>query len=272
VPELPEVETTRRGLSPFVTGVRIAGLVVRNKHLRWPIADELPDIIRDQTISHISRRSKYLLFHLDRGALIAHLGMSGSLRVIASSAPPGPWDPFDIVLAGPEALCLRLRDPRRFGALLYSTDPFTHPLIASLGPEPLDPDFQGSTLYARARGRTLAIRDFLLNGRIVAGIGNIYANEALFLAGIRPDRSAGRISRVRFEALASAIVTVLTRALEAGGTTLKDFAGGDGRPGYFQQQLQVYGRTGEPCYHCAAPIRRLTESGRSSFYCPECQH
>lgn len=271
MPELPEVETTRRGLKPWVEGVAIADLVVRDKRLRWPIADELPEILRGRTIKYLSRRSKYLIFSLDRGALILHLGMSGSLRVVSHKTPSGPWDPFDLVLSDAEGSCLRLRDPRRFGALLYTEDPLTHPLLAPLGPEPLEPGFDGSWLHARARGRVITVRDFLLNGHIVAGIGNIYANEALFVAGIRPGRPAGRISRERFEILAGAIVAVLTRAIEAGGTTLKDFAGSDGRPGYFQQQLQVYGRAGAGCRQCGALIRRATQGARSSFYCPQCQ-
>lgn len=189
--------------------------------------------------------------------------------MVATRKPPGPWDPFDIVVTGGQ--CLRMRDPRRFGALLYTEDRPHHPLLRHLGPEPLEPEFSGAYLYHRARGRRIAIRDFLLNGQIVAGIGNIYANEALFSAGIHPGRAAGRISRTRYDTLAAAIVAVLNRAIAVGGTTLKDFSGSDGRPGYFQQQLQVYGRAGDPCLGCGTQIVRLSHLTRSSYYCPHCQ-
>ncbi len=271
MPELPEVETTRRGLAPWMRGARIADLVVRERRLRWPIAAGLGKRLRGRTIGDVGRRGKYLLVFLEDGALIMHLGMSGSLRVVGPDVPPGPWDPFDLVLAGDPERRVRMRDPRRFGALLYSKDPLSHPLIAPLGPEPLEPGFGGAFLRDRARGRTIAIRDLLLNGRIVAGVGNIYANEALFEAGIHPGRAAGRIGAERYDALASAIVAVLSRAIAAGGTTLKDFAGSDGRPGYFQGQLQVYGREGAPCLRCATPIVRLSGTARSGYYCPRCQ-
>jgi len=270
MPELPEVETTRRGLAPLLCGARIAALIVRDPRLRWPIAPALKRLLPGQTITKIERRGKYLLLDLGAGSLIIHLGMSGSLRVIAAENPPGAWDPFDIAFT--DGQCLRMRDPRRFGALLYSEDPHHHPLIKNLGPEPLETGFSGPYLYDRARYRKVAIRDFLLNGHIVAGIGNIYANEALFEAGIHPSRAAGRISLVRYESLATAIVDVLNRAIAAGGTTLKDFAGSDGRPGYFKQQLRVYGREGEPCFRCHGTIARLTMGARSGYYCPECQH
>ncbi|WP_298135426.1 bifunctional DNA-formamidopyrimidine glycosylase/DNA-(apurinic or apyrimidinic site) lyase [Acidiferrobacter sp.] len=270
MPELPEVETTRRGLIPWMRGARIADLVVRDPRLRWPIEPDLRARLRGRLITDIGRRGKYLLVWLDRGALILHLGMSGSLKVVGD-APAGPHDPFDLVLAGTPTVRVRLRDPRRFGALLYSDDPRSHPLIAGLGPEPLEPGFTGATLHARAHRRTTAIRDLLLNGHIVAGIGNIYANEALFAAGIHPRRAAGRIAARRYDTLARAIVTVLSQAVAAGGTTLKDFSASDGRPGYFQQKLQVYGRTGEACPRCATPIARLTVGARSCYYCPHCQ-
>ena len=271
MPELPEVETTLRGLKPWVVGARIKELVVYDRRLRWPIASDLPEILAKKTIRGLSRRAKYLLFDVGPGSLIVHLGMSGSLRILEAACAPSRWDPFDLVFAGSPGLCLRMRDPRRFGALLYTEDPATHPLIAPLGPEPLEPGFEGSYLHARARGRTLAIRDFLMNGHIVAGIGNIYAHEALFLAGIRPQRAAGRVSRAECDHLADAIVTVLTQAIAAGGTTLKDFRGSDGRPGYFSQELNVYGRTGAPCHRCQTPIRRRVSGARSSYYCPSCQ-
>ena len=271
MPELPEVETTRRGLIPWMRGATIAELIVREPRLRWPIAADLGGRLRGRVVTDLIRRGKYLIVSLEQGALIVHLGMSGSLRVVGPEVAPGPTEPFDLVLAGEPGMRVRMRDPRRFGALLYSEDPLSHPLIAPLGPEPLEAGFDGAYLHARSRGRTIAIRDLLLNGHIVAGIGNIYANEALFEAGIHPGRAAGRIGAARYGALAQALITVLSQALEAGGTTLKDFAGSDGRPGYFQQQLQVYGREGAPCRRCKAPIARLPGAGRSSYYCPKCQ-
>lgn len=270
MPELPEVETTRRGLAPLICGARIRAFTVREPRLRWPIDPKLTHTLPGRTVIAVARRGKYLLIELDQGTLIIHLGMSGSLRVTEENDPPGPWDPFDIVLA--DTGRLRMRDPRRFGALLYSEDPYAHPLIRDLGPEPLGSHFSGADLHSKAQGRRIPIRDFLLNGRIVAGIGNIYANEALFGAGIHPSRAAGRVSAARYEALAAAILVVLDRAITAGGTTLKDFSGSDGKPGYFQQQLQVYGRTGAPCTQCGTPIIRLTNNARSSYHCPECQH
>ncbi len=272
MPELPEVETTRRGLHPWLVGAPIAELVVREPRLRWPIDPDLGDTLRGRTVRDVLRRGKYLLLTLDTGgALIIHLGMSGSLTLAPPGTPPGPLEPFDLVFGHDRGLCVRMRDPRRFGALLYSDRPLAHPLLASLGPEPLETGFSGSYLWRRARGRTIAIRDFLLNGQIVAGIGNIYANEALFGAGIHPHRAAGRISAPRYDALAHAIVTVLEGAIAAGGTTLKDFAHSTGRPGYFQQQLKAYGRSGAPCPRCPGMIVRLTGGARSAYYCPGCQ-
>lgn len=271
MPELPEVETTRRGLIPWMLGATLADLIVREPRLRWPIPTDLTVLLRGRMVTDLARRGKYLIVSLEKGALIIHLGMSGSLRVVGPEVPPGPSEPFDLVLAGEPGVRVRMRDPRRFGALLYSEDPLSHPLIAPLGPEPLEAGFDGTYLHTRARGRTIAIRDLLLNGHIVAGIGNIYANEALFEAGIHPGRAAGRIGADRYAALAQALIAVLSQALEAGGTTLKDFARSDGRPGYFQQQLQVYGREGKPCPRCAVPITRLSGGGRSSYYCPRCQ-
>lgn len=270
MPELPEVETTRRGLLPVVSGQRIERLWVRDYRLRWPIDRALPAYLAGLTVKTIDRRGKYLLFRLSTGSLIVHLGMSGSLRVVTTPTPPGPWDPFDLILAN--GLALRLRDPRRFSALLWTPMPATHPLLAAIGPEPLEGAVDGPYLYARSRGRHVAIRDFLLNGRIVAGIGNIYANEALFAAGIRPSRAAGGISRCRYGVLAQALTTVLQQAIAVGGTTLRDFTASDGRPGYFQQQLLVYGRAGGRCRQCQGLIRRQILSGRGSYFCPHCQH
>ncbi|MHB1566368.1 MAG: bifunctional DNA-formamidopyrimidine glycosylase/DNA-(apurinic or apyrimidinic site) lyase [Acidiferrobacter sp.] len=269
MPELPEVETTRRGLLPVVTGRRIERLWVRDYRLRWPIDPGLPARLAGLTILTIDRRAKYLLLRLSQGSLIVHLGMSGSLRIVTTATAPGPWDPYDLILA--DGIILRLRDPRRFGALLWTLTPAHHPLLAAIGPEPLASAFDGQYLYARSRGRRVAIRDFLLNSHIVAGIGNIYAHEALFAAGIHPTRAAGGISRGRYERLAQALIAVLKQAIAVGGTTLRDFAASDGRPGYFQQQLHVYGRGGKPCHQCQRPIRRQTVSGRGSYFCPHCQ-
>lgn len=269
MPELPEVETTRRGLLPVVTGRRIERLWVRDYRLRWPIDPGLPARLAGLTIRTIDRRAKYLILHLSQGSLLIHLGMSGSLRVVTTATAPAPWDLYDLILA--DGAILRLRDPRRFGALLWTLTPARHPLLAAIGPEPLADAFDGQYLYTRSRGRRVAIRDFLLNSHVVAGIGNIYAHEALFAAGIHPTRAAGGISRGRYERLAQALIAVLQQAIAVGGTTLRDFAASDGRPGYFQQQLCVYGRGGQPCPQCQRPIRRQAISGRGSYFCPHCQ-
>lgn len=269
MPELPEVETTRRGIEPLVAGRVIVDLVVREPRLRWPVSPDLPDMIRGQRIEAVQRRGKYLLLPIQQGALILHLGMSGSLRMVAPTEVPARSDHIDLVFDGP--LCLRLRDPRRFGCLLWSGEPHSHPLLRQLGPEPLEGTGQGQHLYRASRGRRRPIRDFLLDGRIIAGIGNIYANEALFRAGIDPRRAAGRISADRYERLAVALRETLTEALAAGGTTLRDFSGGDGRPGYFQQSLQVYGRRDGHCLRCNAAVKSLRLGTRSVFFCPKCQ-
>lgn len=286
MPELPEVETARRGIAPHLLGQRIARVIVREKRLRWPVSAALVNALPGQIISEVDRRAKYILLRTtpdpDRtvpasrargrraGTVILHLGMSGSVRVVACGTPPSKWDHVDITLTNGQ--CLRLRDPRRFGSLLWTTaDPARHRLLKDLGPEPLDAGFDGDYLHQRARGRRLAARDFLLNSRILAGVGNIYANEALFHAGIRPQRAAGRIPRARFVALATAIRDTLQRAIQAGGTTLRDFQNADGLPGYFQQTLFVYGRAGEPCRRCGTAIRLLKLGQRSAFYCPRCQ-
>ncbi len=269
MPELPEVETTRRGIAPHVLGKAVRAVVVRHPRLRWPVPKQLARELPGQTLRALERRGKYLLFAFDRGTLIAHLGMSGSLRVTDANAPPGKADHVDIAFES--GACLRLRDPRRFGAILWTQDPASHPLLAYLGPEPLGADFGDAYLFGRARGRKRAIRDFLLDGRIVAGIGNIYANEALFGAGIRPTRAAGRLTRTECARLVKTIRTTLKRAIHAGGTTLRDFRGGDGRPGYFQQRLKVYGREGEPCPVCQTSVRAVRLGQRSAFFCPKCQ-
>jgi formamidopyrimidine-DNA glycosylase len=270
MPELPEVETTRRGIAPHVTGQRVTDVVVRNKHLRWPIPKHLRDELVGQTIDSVERRAKYLLLKTPRGTAILHLGMSGSLRVVPRETPPGKFDHADIVLASGHAL--RLRDPRRFGALLWTrTDPHQHKLLKNIGPEPFDPSFNADYLFRASRRRARALRDFLLDSKTVAGVGNIYANEALFLAGIRPQRPAGRLTTSQAVKTVKAIRSVLNRAIQAGGTTLRDFQQATGEPGYFQFDLAVYGNPGKPCPVCKHPVKSLKLGQRSAFYCPSCQ-
>lgn len=269
MPELPEVETVLRGLAPHLTGQALIGAQVRDGRLRWPVNPDLDADLRGRHIVRCARRGKYLLLHLDRGALILHLGMSGSLRLLTGDTPPGPHDHVDLLLANGHRL--RLRDPRRFGAVLHTPAPERHPLLAGLGIEPLSEAFDGARLHVLTRGRRVSIKAFLMDGRQVVGIGNIYANEALFQAGIDPRVAAGRLSRPRCAALAAAIRDVLTRAIAAGGSTLRDFVDSHGTPGYFQQTYFVYDRAGLPCRHCAAPIRSLRQGTRSSYLCPNCQ-
>jgi formamidopyrimidine-DNA glycosylase len=270
MPELPEVETVRRGITPLVEDCRITGVVVRDRRLRWPVPRDLAKKLIGQKIHRVSRRAKYLLFVLDHGTLIIHLGMSGRLWVVDSNQPAIKHDHVDIELD--QEKLLRFHDPRRFGAILWTTaEPESHKLLRQLGPEPLSKEFTGAYLFEKTRGRKRRIRDVLLDSHVVAGIGNIYANEALFLAGIDPRRAAGRISRPRMDRLVTAIGEVLGAAIRAGGTTLRDFRGGDGRPGYFQQELAVYGRAGEPCPGCGTPITSAQLGGRSLFYCRHCQ-
>ncbi len=270
MPELPEVECTRRGIAPLLTGQTVAAFVARNRRLRWPVPAALKTELPGQKIHEVARRAKYLLLRLDRGWLILHLGMSGSLRVLPAATPPQKFDHVDLVLTN--GACLRLRDPRRFGALLWTrADPARHRLLRHLGPEPFSPQCTGDYLRHAARGRTCAVRDFLLNGRILAGIGNIYANEALFETGIDPRRPAGGLSLARYRRLAQAVRATLNRALRAGGTTLRDFQRADGRPGHFQLALAVYGREGKPCRRCRWPIRAVKLGQRRAFFCPHCQ-
>lgn len=269
MPELPEVETTRRGLEPLLVGRRVRALIVRQPRLRWPVPPRLKHTLPGQTIDALARRGKYLLLHMSAGAVILHLGMSGSLRLVSADTQPGKFDHVDLVLDNDN--CLRLRDPRRFGAMLWTDDPPRHKLLVHLGPEPLSEAFNGDYLYDKSRHRTRAIKDFLMDGRILAGVGNIYANEALFTAAIDPRRPAGKISRPRYQALSQAVRATLTQAIEAGGTTLRDFRRSDGTPGYFQQTLWVYGRRGQPCRRCGRPIRSETLGSRSTFFCRYCQ-
>lgn len=269
MPELPEVETSRRGIAPFIEGQQIRGLVVRERRLRWPVPGGLETTLIGQTVQKVDRRAKYLLFHTAAGTALLHLGMSGSLRIIDPAEPPGKHDHVDMLMSNGKAL--RFRDPRRFGSLLWSEDGTVHPLLAKLGPEPLGDAFDGAYLWQRARGRRVAIKAFIMNAEIVVGVGNIYASEALFEAGIHPRRQAQRVSKTRMRELAESIRNVLERALTAGGTTLRDFSGGDGEPGYFQQQLAVYGREGRPCRRCNEPLKSAVLGQRSTYYCTKCQ-
>jgi formamidopyrimidine-DNA glycosylase len=268
VPELPEVEVTRRGLARAILGRAVSGVEVRERRLRWPVAASVRSAV-GRSLRAIRRRGKYLLLDLDQGHLIVHLGMSGSLRVLAAGTPPGRHDHVDLVFGD---RILRLRDPRRFGAMLWTgRRPESHPLLAHLGVEPLSRALDGARLHALARGRRTAIKQLLMDARSIAGIGNIYANESLFLAGIRPGTRAVRLTRERCARLAAAIKQTLRAAIRAGGSSLRDFVGSDGSPGCFQQRYWVYERTGEPCRRCGGLIRCVRQGQRSSYYCPQCQ-
>lgn len=270
MPELPEVETTCRGIRPHLLNRRVTAVEVREPRLRWPIAPELDRELPGRTIDRVERRAKYLLIGAGDATLVLHLGMSGNLRIVPADTPPGKHDHLDIVVEG--GACLRLRDPRRFGAALWTRgDPIELPQLRSLGPEPFAPEFNGDTLYRLSRGRRVAIKSFIMDNHIVVGVGNIYASEALYRGGIHPARAAGRVARQRYHQLCEHIREVLSQAIEQGGTTLRDFVGGDGRPGYFAQQLAVYGREGQACPACTTPIRRQTIGQRGSFFCPACQ-
>ena len=269
MPELPEVETTRRGVEPWSLGQRVVAVQVREPRLRWPVPPDLALRLEGQLIEAVERRAKYLLFRTADGSLLVHLGMSGSLRVIRDASPLLRHDHVEILLASGDRL--RFNDPRRFGCMLWLEPGASHPLLDSLGPEPLSADFSGEVLYHRSRGRRGPVKPFLMDGHIVVGVGNIYANEALFLAGIRPDRPAGRIGLARYQRLADHVKHVLTSAISQGGTTLRDFVGGDGKPGYFAQQLYVYGRGGQPCKHCERPLRECRLGQRATVYCVTCQ-
>jgi len=269
MPELPEVETTCRGIAPHITGKRVTRVIVRNPNLRWPVSARLGKELAGQTINSVSRRAKYLLLHTDAGTAILHLGMSGSLRLIKAAAPAGKHDHVDIIF---NKHALRLTDPRRFGSLHWTRrPPEQHRLISILGHEPLGDDFTGDYLYQRARGRKVAIKQFIMNSRIIVGIGNIYASEALYMAGIYPKRAAGKVSRKKYQLLAEVIREVLNDAIAQGGTSLRDFVNGHGQPGYFKLHLNVYGKAGEPCISCRIPIREIRQGQRSTFYCPKCQ-
>ncbi|MEO8802010.1 MAG: bifunctional DNA-formamidopyrimidine glycosylase/DNA-(apurinic or apyrimidinic site) lyase [Rudaea sp.] len=269
MPELPEVETTRRGIAPYLIGHRVVSLVIRQPRLRWPIPLALRRSLPGQKIEHVERRAKYLLVHTNAGSALLHLGMSGSLRVLSADAVIGKHDHFDWQLDS--GRILRFTDPRRFGCLLWQKPGQIHALLANLGPEPLDDAFDGHYLWTQSRGRSAAVKTFLMDQKIVVGVGNIYAAEALFAACIHPKRAAGSVSRARYDGLANEVKRILTFAIRRGGTTLRDFISPDGAPGYFEQELFVYGRAGQPCKVCATPIRCVVIGQRSTFYCPRCQ-
>ncbi len=270
MPELPEVETTRRGIAPLVEGATVTAVTVRESRLRQPVPGNLEALLGGQELLAVERRAKYLLFRFAHGTLIVHLGMSGSLRLVPPPTAFRKHDHIEIVFDGDRRL--RFHDPRRFGLMIWSADPIVqHPLIAHLGPEPWDEGFDAAYLHAAASKRRAAVKNLIMDGKIVVGVGNIYASEALYRAGIHPQRAAGRVSIARYERLVLAIREVLAEAIEVGGTTLRDFVKSDGEPGYFRLQLNVYGRTGEPCPGCGRPIRQTVIGQRSSFYCPTCQ-
>ena len=272
MPELPEVETTLRGISPHITGSPITTVSVRQKKLRWPVSKEI-EKLGGTTITNARRRGKYLLLEVpeSNGTLIFHLGMSGSLRICTTEQPLRKHDHIEMLFANGKAM--RYHDPRRFGCALWcDSQPELHPLLANLGPEPLSDEFNGEHLFQLSRKRKVCVKTFIMNSHTVVGVGNIYASESLFMSGLRPGRSASRISMERYSLLAENIRKVLANAIEMGGTTLRDFVNSDGEPGYFSQQLLVYGRAGESCRDCGTVIKNRVIGQRSSFYCPHCQH
>jgi formamidopyrimidine-DNA glycosylase len=270
MPELPEVETTRRGIAQAVTGKVIENVIVREPRLRWRLPKEFSNQLQGQRIREVRRRAKYLLMDLDRGCLIVHLGMSGNFRVVATDTAAIKHDHIDIVLDSKQLL--RFNDPRRFGSMHYTTgDPNEHLLLKKLAPEPLSDAFDATYLVKKARRRKVVVKQFIMNANLVVGVGNIYASESLFRAGIRPSRAAGRVKQVELAKLVKAIKAVLSDAIRAGGTTLRDYVNADGAPGYFKQKLFVYERAGEPCRKCKTPIKQLRHGQRSTYYCPMCQ-
>ena len=274
MPELPEVETARRGLLPHVAGRRVGHVRLRRPDLRWPIPREVEDLLPGQRIEAIRRRAKYLLLDTAAGSALLHLGMSGSLRVLPEDTAVRAHDHVDIGLEGLDGApdrVLRFNDPRRFGCLLWQAPGEVHPLLAGLGPEPLSDDFDGDYLFSRSRGRAAPVKTFLMDQAVVVGVGNIYAAEALFIAGISPLRPAGKVSRARYVALAEAVKAILAHAIARGGTTLRDFLSPDGVPGYFEQELLAYGRGGAPCPRCGRPMRQALVGQRASVWCGHCQ-
>jgi formamidopyrimidine-DNA glycosylase len=270
MPELPEVETTRRGLEPHLAGQTILRLTVHDHRLRWPVEARLPQLLAGQHVEAVERRAKYLLLRLTHGTVLWHLGMSGSLRIVPSDLPVDTHDHIDLALTSGHSV--RFNDPRRFGSLLYVTgDPLLHPLLAKLAPEPFDAAFDAPYLWRISRRRKVSVKQLIMNGQVVTGVGNIYASEVLFQSGIRPRRAGRSLTREETERLVAAIRKVLTQAIRVGGTTLRDYVNPDGNPGYFRQKLFVYERAGEACRHCDTLIRSFTQGQRSTYYCPTCQ-
>lgn len=270
MPELPEVETTKRGISPHITGKKLKRLEIRDHRLRWPVDKTLGDSLANRKILGVSRRAKYLLLEFDRGFLSIHLGMSGSLRICKQSEEVLKHD--HAIFHFPNKLTMRFNDPRRFGSIVWMGEQVdSHKLISELGPEPFSDEFTAERLFTLSRKRTVAAKNFIMNNATVVGVGNIYANEALFLSGIRPNKAAKRLTKTNCEALHKNIIQVLSRAIEQGGSTLRDFVNANGQPGYFQQTLNVYGREGETCHVCGTTIKHQVIGQRASFYCPKCQ-
>lgn len=268
MPELPEVETCRSGIAPHLVKQQIAAIEIRTPRLRWPVP-ELHGLIGQQILS-VERRGKYLKLVCSAGYILIHLGMSGSLRILQESQQPGKHDHIDLVTA--TGLILRYNDPRRFGCWLFHNNPHTdHPLLAELGPEPLTESFNATYLYQLSRKKSAPIKSLIMDSHVVVGVGNIYACESLFKAGINPKRAAGKVTQEKTGRLVAAIKGVLAAAISQGGTTLRDFTDSNGKPGYFKQQLLVYGRQGEPCYNCGHSIKNVRIGQRSSFFCPHCQ-
>ena len=270
MPELPEVETTLRGIAPHIEGQIIQQVVVRQPKLRWPVPDNLADTLADLTVKSVNRRAKYLLFKTDAGTLLLHLGMSGSLRVLQEAKIPDTHDHVDFIFAN--GVLLRYNDPRRFGSILWTTQPpEQHVLLKDLGPEPLSPGFDGNHLYQASKSRKTPVKSLIMDSHVVVGVGNIYANEALFMAGINPARYAGKISLACYRVLADCIQSVLQNAIQQGGTTLRNFVNESGKPGYFKQQLLVYGRGDSPCRRCLTPLKEIRINNRSTVFCSHCQ-
>ncbi len=270
MPELPEVETTCRGIAPHIEGKIIQQVIIRQPQLRWRVPESLDQILSGLSVLSVSRRAKYLLFATRAGTMLVHLGMSGSLRIITTGQEPGKHDHIDFIFN--DHLIMRYNDPRRFGAVLWTSGVVTdHQLLKDLGPEPLLEDFNGKLLYALSRQRKTPIKSFIMDSHIVVGVGNIYANEALFMAGILPSRQAGKVSLVRYQKLADCIRLILHNAIQQGGTTLRDFVNEAGNPGYFKQQLKVYSRKGLPCISCQQALTEIRLSNRSTVFCAKCQ-
>lgn len=271
MPELPEVETTKRGISPHIVGKKIQNVIVRQRQLRWVIANDFEINLQNQIIQSVERRAKYLLIKMQNGTLIVHLGMSGNLRIVPTDFPANAHDHVDIIFD--ENAALRFNDQRRFGAMVWATgDILKHPLLRDLGVEPLTDDFNASLLFQLSRRKRVPIKTFLMAGKVVVGVGNIYANEALFMSNILPTRHAGDLSLNDCEKLVESIRIILANAIEKGGTTLRDFVNAEGKTGYFQQQLHVYGRGNLPCTKCNQPLQEIRMANRTTVFCPNCQH